>query len=138
MHWLACLALLRAVAHVLVKVDGSRSTEMKRRADALWKEWSSNRQQHSIFWDFVGSERNRLLKEGKFGSTPEPTYIITEHGEQIVTENGSPIVTGQPYYRMSLIGFEQKDGLELIEAAIEWWVEQLTKMEAELIHPSML
>lgn len=133
-HWVGCLALLRAVGHVLRNVD--RETDDKHRAviNATWDEWKSTKDKgdNAIFWNFIEAERNNLLKEYKFGVEPEPTYIVTEEGDRIVTEEGEPIVTEDDYFRLSHAGFEDKEARDVIGEAIKWWHEQLGAIEAKL------
>ncbi len=61
-HWVALLALLRAVGHVLAKVDAASSPAMQTAVDDRWEEWRRNRREHRIFWEFIEVERNSVLK----------------------------------------------------------------------------
>lgn len=91
--WLGCLALLRAVGHVLEKVDSGHGQAAKARIKKAWDEWKDvHEKEHGIFRDFIEKERNRLLKEGSFRTEPEPIYLFTEDGDRIVTEDGDAII----------------------------------------------
>jgi hypothetical protein len=128
-HWVACLALLRAVGHVLDKADGAEHRSVVK---TKWDEWKADKNANAIFWNFIEAERNNLLKEYKFGVEPEPTYIVTEEGDRIVTEKGDPIVTEDDFFRLSHVGFENQEGRDVIAEAIEWWRKQLDEIEAQI------
>ena len=60
--WVGAMALLRAVGHVLRKVDG----EVLRQGaaiDAAYQGWTDLRPEHAVFRDFIEDERNNILKE---------------------------------------------------------------------------
>ncbi len=60
--WAAVVALLRAVGHVLDKVDGRQSESLRRAIDARWRIWNANRAGNRAYWKFIESERNNVLK----------------------------------------------------------------------------
>ena len=99
---------------------------------ATWEEWNTYAQENSIFWNFIKEERNNLLKEYKFGVQPEPEYLVTEKGDRLVTEKGEPLVTSDDFFRLSHVGFESKEGRDVIDEAIKWWRKQLDAIEAQL------
>jgi len=131
-HWVASLTLLRAVGHVLGKVDAATDDKHRLAIEAKWREWQANKKAHAIFWSFIEEERNNLLKEYKFGVKPEPNYVVTEEGDQIVTEEGDPIVTEEEFFRLSHVGFEGQEGRDVIAEAIKWWKDQLDAIEGQL------
>src|SRR5262245_54359762 len=61
--WVATVALLRAVGHVLEKVDGKSSPGMARAVKAEFARLKRERGENKIFWDFIERERNNVLKE---------------------------------------------------------------------------
>ncbi|PYQ20852.1 MAG: hypothetical protein DMF79_09475 [Acidobacteria bacterium] len=65
--WAAVVALLRAVGHVLDKVDGRRSESLRRAIDARWRIWNANRAGNRAYWNFIEAERNNILKVYDFG-----------------------------------------------------------------------
>lgn len=70
LHWVAGVALLHTIGHVLAKADALRSPAHKTEVDALWAEWKEVRDDNAIFWDFIEKERNNLLKIYTFGASP--------------------------------------------------------------------
>jgi hypothetical protein len=75
-HWVACLTLLRAVGHILDKIDGEADAKHSAAIKAKWEEWNTYKQENSIFWNFIDSERNNLLKEYKFGVAPSQCTVM--------------------------------------------------------------
>ena len=61
-HWAAAVALVRAVGHVLDKVDGNDAS-IKLAAGAAFRRWKGNDPAHAIFRELIERERNNLLKE---------------------------------------------------------------------------
>src|SRR5438046_2816210 len=61
-HWAAAAALIRAVGHVLDKVDGTDPV-IKEVANGFYRRWKSQEPEHEIFREFIERERNNLLKE---------------------------------------------------------------------------
>jgi hypothetical protein len=131
-HWVLCLTLLRAVGHVLDKVDGEADVKHRAAISAKWEEWKADIEENRIFWDFIDAERNNLLKEYKFGVEAEPTYLALEEGGRLLTEEGAPLRMEEDFFRLSHVGFENKEGRDVIDEAIKWWREQLDAIEAQL------
>jgi len=132
LHWVACLALLRAVGHVLDKVDGEADAKQSAAINAKWEEWKADVQGNSIFWNFIDAERDNVLKEYKFGVEPEPTYLALEGGGRLLTEEGMPLRLEEDYFRLSRVGFENREGRDVLDEAIKWWRKQLDAIEAQL------
>src|SRR5687768_8643647 len=57
-RWFAAVALLRAVGHVLDKVDGKRSTKYRAAIDAEWPKL-----QKEPLFDFLDAERDNIIKQ---------------------------------------------------------------------------
>jgi len=69
--WAAVVALLRAVRHVLDKVDGRQSESLRRAIDARWRLWDADRAGNRIFWSFIESEPKSVLKVYDFGENQD-------------------------------------------------------------------
>jgi hypothetical protein len=67
--WFSIVGLLRAVGHVLAKVDAERDRHLAATVNAEWKKLTDTRPEPKIFWGFIESERNRLLKNYEHGIT---------------------------------------------------------------------
>src|SRR5215470_16672172 len=66
LYWVAGVALLRTIGHVLTKTDARTSQRHRMEIDRLWEAWKSDRNLTSIFWNFIEKERNNLLKTYSF------------------------------------------------------------------------
>ena len=62
-RYVACIALLRAVGHVLNNVDTKTSANHKAVIDARWQQQQNTKPKPEVFWSFIENERNLLLKE---------------------------------------------------------------------------
>ena len=99
---------------------------------ARWQDWKANKDENAIFWNFIEAERNNLLKEYKFGVEAEPIYLALEEGGRLLTEEGAPLRMEEDFFRLSHVGFENKEGRDVIDEAIKWWRKQLDAIEAQL------
>src|SRR5262245_12154749 len=61
-NWIAGVAMLRTVGHVLHKVDAKTSTTHRSLIESAWAAWKMNKDEHWIFFDFIEKERNNILK----------------------------------------------------------------------------
>src|SRR5690242_14088814 len=68
-HWAGAVALIRAVGHVLHKVDG-QCRRFQQTADSAFKSWKSDDPAHEIFREFIEAERNNILKTYRFRHHP--------------------------------------------------------------------
>ncbi len=110
MYWVAGIALLRTIGHVLAKVDSQTSAKHSQEIDDLWTRLKSDREASWIFWEFIEKERNNLLKTYSFGARiewDEDGYccVISEDGE---------------------------DAFQLFRQAVYWWRHQLMELEDNL------
>ena len=67
-NWVAGVALLRTIGHVLVKVDSKTSPAHAVAIGELWRKFKSDREDAAIFWNFIEQERNNILKTYSFGA----------------------------------------------------------------------
>lgn len=106
LYWVAGIALLRTVGHVLAKVDSQSSLKHSRAISDLWDQLRGDRGSHRIFWDFIEKERNNLLKTYEFGAQ----LSKDEDGYYVATSDGD-------------------DAFQLFRYAVYWWRKQLTDLE---------
>lgn len=131
-HWVATITLLRAIGHVLDKVDGATNDQAKAIIKGSWYRWHNEAKEHIIFHGFIDKERNNILKNYEFGAAPEPIYIVDNEGNKIGTNDGDLIVMQQEFFRLSLPDFKDRDGREVIQDAISWWDAELKIIEEKL------
>mgnify|MGYP003700459373 FL=1 len=134
-HWIAAVALIRAVGHVLHKVDG-KAPKVRDASNNLFKEWKREYEAHKIFHEFIERERNHILKEYEVNLFPldevpvvmEVMLRSEETGE--LRKEGLVASLGNNIYRPLLDGYrEGDDARDVYEEAIAWWETQLTKLE---------
>lgn len=130
-HWVAVVTLLRAVGHVLTKVDG-QSEPIRSASDRLYREWKSNDPAHEIFREFIEKERNSVVKEYAIGISEGPVPVVISFEDPTTGELSGyelePI--GENIYRPMTDGtYEGEDGRTLIELAIDWWEKQLGEVD---------
>lgn len=65
--WFSVVALLRAVGHVLQKIDGAADAPpaMRRAIEYKYSELRASKPAPQIYWAFIDTTRNRFLKEYK-------------------------------------------------------------------------
>jgi hypothetical protein len=136
--WISVVTLLRAVGHVLDKVDSTRSATVKAAIDAWWIKLKQTRPEPAIFWQFIEQERNTVVKQYTY------TRSRTAHCDP-PRSPGKPNlcidVTYKRADRLQLSGFEftnsermtgpfkGKHEREVAELAIAWWHEQLDAID---------
>ncbi|WP_417476011.1 hypothetical protein [Maricaulis sp.] len=110
LSWVAGIALLRTVGHVLAKVDAKSSRLHSEAIGSLWERFKADRESSWIFWDFIESERNTLLKTYSFGAR----LVSTGTGCQVEFTDG-------------------QDAFQLFREAVYWWRSQLMELEDTLV-----
>ena len=121
--WVAAIAQVRAIGHVLHKVDGERNPKLKKIIEEAFNDWKKNKEDNAIFWDFIENERNSVLKQYEFGFLFGPIGVITPADQEIVELNEGlfcPILEGR---------YEGEDCRDILAEAIKWWKNQLNIIE---------
>lgn len=133
--WIGAMALLRAVGHVLLKVDGE-TPRHRVLIDAAYRRWTDGRSEHSVFRHFIEEERNNILKEyrlnvvdsGKVGvvivAGDPDVGCVTEETPFVLDENLFRPVTGE-------FGVGE-DARDVYREAVAWWDTELSRLEMEL------
>jgi hypothetical protein len=137
-HWAAAVALIRAVGHVLDKVDGN-DPMTKQIAGAAFKQWKSADPKHEIFREFIERERNNLLKEYRSDVHPLTEVAVAIEVTAQPVGGGQPLKLahigeiGENIYRPLLDGpWEGNDARDVLDEAIGWWESELTAIEREV------
>lgn len=135
LHWVAAIALIRSVGHVLDKVDGN-SPEVRTASRAAYKRWTGDAPEHEIFRAFIEKERNTILKEYDFNLHPDEAVDIVvpvmlqrvSDGEMV--QGGVVYPLDQNIYRPLMDGFrEGEDARDVLREAIEWWERELAAID---------
>ena len=140
--WVSIVTLLRAVGHVLVKVDkedGSCDDALKKSIEDNWKNTMSEKP--PIFTEFIDSERNGVIKLYEFGfkryteiEGPQLKDGKTRIFLDQVGSRGGGISTPNEAVQHSFIDkgpFAGRDESEVAAEAILWWKNQLASIERE-------
>ena len=137
-HWAAAVALIRAVGHVLAKVDGANET-VRKVADEAFRRWKSDDPEHHIFRDFIERERNNLLKENGTDVHPLTNVALAFQFTAIPVGSGEPVLVrdvaeiDENIYRPMIDGpWEGNDARDVLSLAIEWWLRELDAIDAEV------
>lgn len=138
-NWLTCLTLLRAVGHVLNKVDTPNFPTYK----SIFESTYLDHKNDPIFTDFINKERNQILKEytayleNEVSIHNESVRIITEDGDLITTENEHNIIAEQTEsikrYFIKSDGFGK--GLllhQVVSKAISWWETYIAEIKIKI------
>ena len=136
--WVGAMALLRAVGHVLRKVDGE-DARLRPLIDAVYDSWKANRSTNAVFWKFIEEERNNVLKEYRFNvlDSAEVGLCVVEvlggpeSSQALVHE--TPFALGENLFRPVTEGFGAgEDGRDVYRQAMKWWDAELFRIEAGL------
>jgi len=135
--WAGAVALIRAVGHVLDKVDG-KDRFVKQVAGDFFKRWKCN-PEHEIFREFIERERNNVLKEYRSDVHPLDGVQVAIRLPIIPLNGGEPKIIGQVFnldenvYRPLLDGpWEGDDCRDVLKEAIDWWSAQLNAIDVEV------
>jgi hypothetical protein len=109
LYWVAGIALLRTIGHVLAKADATITNIHKQAIESAWIAWKADEVANAIFWDFIEKERNSLLKTYEFGAT----LSKDEKGYFVEFSNGD-------------------DAFQMFREAVYWWRHQLMLIEDQL------
>ena len=123
-HWVAAVALARAVGHVLVKVDAPKGPIWKGAIDKAYARWKSNREGNAIFWEFIEEERNNVLKEYSANVSTDPTHVVL---------GGTKCLIDDLLFCGMLDGrFAGQDCRDVLQQAIDWWENELESIAGEI------
>lgn len=132
-RWVALVTLLRAVGHVLDKVDRKSETALSAAITAAWSDLQTRDASYAIFHDFIDSERNNVLKSYEFGMHLTITMRLgtitlnRDTGEETTTPSGE--TTYEYFFRN---GFPGDDPIALCEKAIAFWHWYLDRIDASV------
>jgi hypothetical protein len=132
LDWVLVVVLLRAVGHVLLKVDGKSEEFVKVISTELFNNWK-NGEEHRIFREFIELERNSIIKEYETQMTQGPVPIALQLMSTDGTSQIQQFVISENIYRPISGGFyEGEDGRTLVDDAIQWWERQLDEVDCRV------
>ena len=136
--WAGSVALIRAVGHVLHKVDGADGT-VKDIANEFFGRWKTA-EEHEIFREFIEHERNNLLKEYRSDVHPLEDVPVAIQATLAPLAGGphlsAPFVfdLNENLFRPMVEGpWEGTDSRELYGDAISWWRSQLDEIDVAVV-----
>lgn len=116
-RWVTAVVLLRAVGHVLMKVDSQTDAGVRAASGKKWAALQKSKPDPKIFWQFIDDERNLILKE----------YVIRA-GQGVTVNLAAEIAHSYPVHDGPFAGMDQR---EVIRIAIDWWNCYLGEVENE-------
>lgn len=136
--WVSIGTLLRAVGHVLHKVDGPTSSAMAAAVDAKWSELKASRPHPAIYWHFIEQERNNVLKLYQLNVRRDTIFRNRGSGgrstlfriDEVNARGGETI--GGDDRRVSHIAtgpFAERYERELALEAHHWWASFLDEVD---------
>jgi hypothetical protein len=130
-RWVSTVTLLRTVGHVLDKVDGERSPELRAAIDAAHARLKATKPEPKIYWEFIVEGRNRLVKELEFRVQQNVTVRLGGVWFNMATGESGGDPPGPTTYDHLVVGgsFAGQDPRDVVQMAIEWWVSYLDKID---------
>jgi hypothetical protein len=121
LKWVTIVALLRAVGHVLGKVDGKSdiNPNISRTIEDKWDLLEKTKPNPVIFWEFIYKERNNILK----------SYDINA-GQGVTIHVGTEPATATYNYPITSGYFKGREQRGIIKEAIEWWQSYLDSIDS--------
>ncbi len=146
--WLTIVALLRAVGHVLSKVDREESDSLRRSIDKHWSALQRSKPDPAIFWHFIEFERNRFLKNYEHGILRRRVFFSNQGDMpiaidlansrssmkvQVVNAGAIPATAehGQIVSTIATGPFAGRREQELAQEAIAWWAAYLDAVDRD-------
>jgi hypothetical protein len=129
--WFCALAMLKAVEDVLYKVDAQKMRPYANKAIHDWRQ-NLKKTNPAIYRQFIREERRLIVhyykQRAKQSATVRPGvkkyHLRTGHEETVAP--GGPTTT-----TYEIAGQDPRD---VVQEAIDWWEEQLTKIETDARH----
>jgi hypothetical protein len=132
--WVAVVTLLRAVGHVLVKVDAKSNPRIAKVVKEEWDKLRVTKPEPRILWEFIEQERNNVVKLYQIGVNRgirikgpqiggEETFIEADHAKSRGSRGFSPGAEFFSYIRSG--SFAGRPECEVAREAIKFWEDFL-------------
>ena len=136
--WIAIVTLLRAIGHVLEKVDADASPAMRVAVNKKWKQLQQSKPSPEIFWGFIEEERNRFLKNYEHGIVrelvtkgPVINGVRTSIHINVGDGRGGEIGPGKELSSVISSGpFAGQSERKVAWQAYDWWESYLDEVDA--------
>jgi hypothetical protein len=132
-YFVSCLALLRSVGHVLDRVDGEQSDSHRLAVDRFWSGIKADKDRHGIFWYFVETFRNNVLKTYEFGAEPMTYGLVFSKALDLPGGHVDPGIYSSDGIIVQHGPYSGHDARDLIQDAIVWWEGHLAELEQILL-----
>ena len=126
-NYMANVALLRAVYHVLESRDVPSNSKLQQAFEAWKAELLRTKPSPEIYWRFIVDERNQLLKE--YTATPVKNSLVPEITFDLSTGNTKNLGRVRQQYVVAEGHFAGQEQRHLIKQAIVWWEHELEQLE---------
>jgi hypothetical protein len=132
-RWVAVVALLRAVGHVLDKVDGARSRPIRTVVDQKFRELKMTKPEPAVFWSFIEDERNSVLKTYEFGVRSEITIAVGRAAFRVDEQGGKAVEVPFTPTRVEFLlqdgPFAGQNPVAVVRQAIQFWGDYLDDVD---------
>jgi hypothetical protein len=132
--WFSVVGLLRAVGHVLDKVDALSSASMRNGVTYKWEELKASRPEPLIYWEFINAERDRFLKNYEHGISRTLTVPTLVEGIYLTVDGGNSrggeFAPGRSYISAIASGeFAGQNERDIAWIAHDWWSDYLDTVD---------
>lgn len=130
-RWLVAVVLLRAVNHVLDKVDGESTPAYRAAVSKWWTRMKTTKPDPAIYWQFIEDERNNIIKQYRTVAGQGVTVRLggielnLHTGEQSADPPGPAIY----HYTINSGPFAGREQRSLLAEAIAWWERELDTID---------
>ncbi len=136
--WVVVVTLLRAVGHVLIKVDAKSNSRIATAVNEEWDKFKATKPEPRILWEFIEQERNNVLKLYQIGVDRgirikgpqirgEETIIEVDHA---TSRGGRGFSPGAKYFSYIRSGrFAGRSEREVAQEAVEFWEDFLDRID---------
>ena len=130
-RWIIAIVLLRAVGHVLHKIDGLHSPAYGSAISNWWSQLNASKPNPAIFWSLIDEERNTILKEYRTSAGQGVTVQVSGIEINLLTgeQKIDPPKPAIYHYVINTGPFKGRDQRELIAEAIAWWEKELESID---------
>ena len=133
--WISVITLLRAIGHVLQKVDAQQSPATKKAVDEKWEELQRSKPEPYIFWNFIEGERNRFLKNYEHGVVRNMAFDTLMPGVRVSIDfanaRGGRFAASNSEIKSYISSgrFEGVNEQKVAWMAYDWWNEYLDEID---------